>query len=420
MDLNWTPEVIVDFINGLLFLIGGLFCFKKKILKENKTKFYLKLVWISLSLFFIFEGLSYLLLNTTLGTFYAILTVLATIFLLMAINYNYKEKFHSKSLYMVFILGGFLIFLAFQPNAAQIVLEYGYYTIIWLGLFNVIGIIFIFIFSILFFVWVLITWLNAPYEIKREANYYFLSALLCSIVPNIIYIFTFWIPSLILLVDIFLFIGLFGCNIVIAYEPKILYILPFKPKVLYVRDSNGTILFTYRWANIKSGILDQVLIYSNKIKSEELKVIDISVNYDRLILYKTPSFEVGLLISKVSEYLKHIVVEFTQDFEKIFNVFLEKKEFEKDNFINTYELIEKYFNIFPSRLIENNKQNFLISKQYYDLSSKIQEKVHEIFPKKEEFEFFKCEIQRSSNKLFSEFLELRSELNEEEKESKND
>ncbi|GAH54446.1 unnamed protein product, partial [marine sediment metagenome] len=266
---------------------------------------------------------------------------------------------------MVFILGGFLIFLAFQPNAAQIVLEYGYYTIIWLGLFNVIGIIFIFIFSILFFVWVLITWLNAPYEIKREANYYFLSALLCSIVPNIIYIFTFWIPSLILLVDIFLFIGLFGCNIVIAYEPKILYILPFKPKVLYVRDSNGTILFTYRWANIKSGILDQVLIYSNKIKSEELKVINISVNYDRLILYKTPSFEVGLLISKVSEYLKHIVVEFTQDFEKIFNVFLEKKEFEKDNFINTYELIEKYFNIFPSRLIENNKQNFLISKQYY-------------------------------------------------------
>ncbi|MHA1150480.1 MAG: hypothetical protein ACTSR8_19860 [Promethearchaeota archaeon] len=266
MFLNWIPEVIVDLIDGIPFLVGGIMCFKKEPLNKNRTIFYLRLVWFSISAFFICEAISYLLLDNFLGRFYAILLIPAIVFLLIAINYNYKEKFYSKNL---ILLSGLLIYFMVQPNSSKIGLEDGKYRIIWYGMFGLIGNLYIYIFAAYYFIWVFITWKNAPFEIKEIVNIYF---------------------------------------------------------------------------------------------------------------------------------------------EKKFGGILKNKDNTKEIFKDTYSLIEKFFNIFPIRLIDHKNQHFLISKNYYYLPPKLQEKVNENFSEKEDIDFFKCEIQRTSEELFSEYLKLRDDL----------
>ncbi|MFX1257415.1 MAG: hypothetical protein ACFFAN_06135 [Promethearchaeota archaeon] len=418
MELNWTPEVIVDLLIGLAFLIGGFFSFKTSSNNKIKTLLFLRLVWFCLSAYFLFEGISYLILSTFLARIFAIIAFPATIFLILAINYNLKDSFNSINLIPIFILGTLLCYLAFQPDAVKIVVEDGYLTIVWTGLFNIIGILFLVIFSSCFFYWALKTWIHAPFEIKKEASLFLFGAVIANIVSHIFYFLIFWIPSFILLSNFSVLIGLSICNIIIKKEPKILYILPFTPYRIIVYDRNGFPLFDYDWtkSNISESLFSGFIISIQKMSKEIINMgglLDIRLKKGILILHDSKFITVGLVISKSSKFLIDSIKKFSYEFEEKFEKQLIESCKDTSKFEQANLLIEKYFSIFPSRLISKNNNDLFLSKDYYKIPPDLDNILKKILKDEKEYEYIKCEIQRSPKRTFSEFLNLYNELIEE-------
>ena len=161
--LNWTPVVIADFFLGTFFLLGGLWSLRTSENMRIKTIKYFKAVWLTFSIYFYLEALSFLFLNLFLGLVYGLIGFVATAFLIIAINYNYKDRFLSVWLLILIVFGCFATYLAFtQPDAAKIEMVDGYYQVVWTGTFDIIGQLILSLFGFVFFGWAVVTVLFSP------------------------------------------------------------------------------------------------------------------------------------------------------------------------------------------------------------------------------------------------------------------
>ena len=130
MELNWSPEVIIDLIIATLFLVCVILIYITPKTKKITSLFYIRLSFIFLTLYFLFEAISFLFMSIFLHRIHTILIFPAAIFMLIGINYTMKESFMSITLIPVFSLGIFLFYLAFQPDAIKPAIELGYPTIV--------------------------------------------------------------------------------------------------------------------------------------------------------------------------------------------------------------------------------------------------------------------------------------------------
>ena len=170
MELNWSPEVIMDFIVATIILISAILTYTSPRTKKIISLFYIRLAIIFASLFLFFEGLSFLFMSIFINRIHAVLLLPCVFFLIIGINYTMKESFYSIGLILVFGLGVLYIYLAYQSNVYKVVIEDGYPTIIWTGLFSIIAIMLQFLFFFYLFHWGLKTWKNAPFLIKKEVS----------------------------------------------------------------------------------------------------------------------------------------------------------------------------------------------------------------------------------------------------------
>lgn len=140
-------------------------------------------MWLTFAVYFYLEAVSFLFLNVFLGLVYGLIAFAAMSFLIIAISYNYKDRFFSVWLLIIIIFGCFATYLAFtQPDAAKIEMVNGYYQVVWTGTFDIIGQLILSLFAFVFFGWVVVTLLYSPYILRKYSIYFFIGAFITSMV----------------------------------------------------------------------------------------------------------------------------------------------------------------------------------------------------------------------------------------------
>ncbi|MFX1585974.1 MAG: hypothetical protein ACFFDL_15610 [Promethearchaeota archaeon] len=418
MELNWTLEVIVTFISGTITLVTSILTFRSKEISKIRSIFYLRLVWFFGTLFFYFEGLSYLLLSIPINQIHTLLFIPPTIFMICSINYIAEETIYSKNLFPLIGVAILYIYLVFQPESFIISYDYGFYTIRWMGIFDIVATIFQVIPMIFLFIWGYRTWKNAPFLIKREASIFFSATLLASVGSLAFSSLTFWFHPFIMASNLTFSIGVLTFSIVLIKQPKLLYILPFTLCRISVKDRGGNPLFDHDWSESKvSELVFTGFINAVQLMSEEIirmgGLLDIHVQEGIVIMHESEQVTVGLVSSKSSQAVRESLVNFTRDFETMFQRQLKAKNINMKDYEAAYTLIDKHFSNFPSRLIRSDRHPLLLSPKYIEIPHILDNKLRSIFPDEQEYERIKAELMKAPLFTTEEFLDLYNQLKDE-------
>jgi hypothetical protein len=348
MILNWTPEVIVEIFTSTVILIAIMLMYVTPRTKNIKSLLYIRLALFFMGMLFTLDLLANLFLITLLSRISGLMLFPSALFFAIGINYTIKETSNSPFLIIVIGLGVLFCYLAFQPGAVGIEFEGGHLNMNWIGLYELVGSIFIFFVGSASFYWGLKTWLNAPFLIKREALIFFMGTVISGPVTLIIYLFYYWNPVFIPFAYATAGLGILIYCLGILKEPKLLYILPFTVNRLVVRDREGNPLFDHDWSlsslneSIFTAFLNTVQLMSEEVINKG-GLLDIKLEEGILTLYESELISVGLIASKYSKLLRECVVQFTRDFEQKFERELKKQVKDIAQYEGAFELIEKYF-----------------------------------------------------------------------------
>jgi hypothetical protein len=418
MVLNWNVEVIVDFLIAAVGLCFTIVSYYSPKAKKIKSLTFIKLGIFCIWLLLLLDGLAFLFLNITIGLINGLILIPAALFTIIGVNYTLKESYYSTGLILTSGLAAIFIFTAFQPDAAAIVEESGYFRIKWLGLFGILGITFSGIIMCYLFYWGIRTWLNAPFLIKKEASIFFVGILFIFPIGFIFYLLYLYIPILILYCDFMIMIGGIIFLFTAIREPKILYILPFTIHRIIVKDREGHPLYDHDWSEsnisetIYTGFLNAVQLMSEEVMNIG-GVLNIQLENGILILRESNLITVGLVASKSSKLLIDSVIKFTSDFEEKFSPELKNSVKDMSQYDGAFVLIEKYFSNFPYKTIKSKKQSLFLAGDYKQIPLELENKLRNIFTNEEEYEAIKTELIKAPLSFISEFIRLHDQLKKE-------
>ena len=133
------------------------------------------------------------------------------------------------------------------------------------------------------------------------------------------------------------------------------------------------------------------------------------MKYPEILIYEGRSIILKFEVSKITHFLRDLIEQFVNEFESQFGEELDKFPVEKEKHEEAYQIIEKYFFMFPSTIVTSPKESFLISSESFRIEEELENKIRELFPEEEDFNFIKDEIQRAPeitlkaiNKIWSE------------------
>jgi len=420
MELNWTLMAFLYLLTGMTTFTCAMLTYIKPITRKIISLFYIRLGIIFMALSFITESFSILFIIVFYSKLAAILIFPAAFFFTIGINYVFKETYISSFLIMVSCLGVLLCYFAFEPNMVLPIYENErLQNYIWIGYFGLIADILTFLIFIMFFYWILLTWMNAPFLVKKEASIMLLSVIIGSISPTIIMLFRVS-DNIIsnILFSIFISTGILIFSISIIREPKLLYILPFTIYRILVKDKQGFPLFDHDWSEsdisefMFSGFINAVQVMSEEVINAG-GLIDINLEKGILILRESKLITVGLVASKSSKLLRQTLLNFSAEFEQQFERELKKSIKDMTVYEPAYLLIDKYFSNFPFKIIPSKKHPLMLSGKYAKIPLGLDNKLKDIFTDEKEYEFIKSELIKSPLCVPEEFMDLYNELKEE-------
>jgi hypothetical protein len=424
MVLNWTPEVFVDFI---LAISGLTFIFATYLKPRNKkitTLNYIRLAFFGFCIFIFLDGLAILFTSKLLSIISGYMLIPQTLSLVVGVTYITKESYYSYGFMAILGLSLLFIYLGFQPNAVEIQIQGGFLRLPWRGLFNIIGMLITSIGAFYLLYWGIRTLKNAPFLIKKEAYLFFFGIFTASILTLTFYLLYLIEYFFIMVANISILIGFLILTLSVLIEPKLLYILPFTVYRIVVKDREGHPLFDYDWS--KSYISETIFtgfINAIQLMSEEIMhiggLLNIHLKDGLLILHESDNITVGLIASKSSKLLINSVTNFTHDFEIKFHQILIEGNRDMSKYDSAYELIEKYFSNFPSRIIPHRREPLLLTEKLLKLPLNLDNDLQSIFKDKNEYNFIKSEIYRAPESMAAGFFSLYEEIIKELKENKN-
>jgi len=155
VDLNWTIEVIVGFFVSSVILAVVILSYLKIRHIKIKSLFYLRLSFLLIGLYFLFEAIADLFLNIFLARLYNLLLPLIIISFLIGVTYSKKESVYSVSLILICFLVPIFYISALLPDSFEIIVVSGfdYQKIITKGLFDLLIVIFYIITCVLGYHW---------------------------------------------------------------------------------------------------------------------------------------------------------------------------------------------------------------------------------------------------------------------------
>jgi len=418
MILNWNIEVIVNFLVAAVGLIFTITTYYSPQVKKIKSLFYIRLGFTGFWVFMLLDGLAFLFLSEFLGLINCINLFLATIFIIIGVNYTIKESFYSIGLIIAIGLGVLLFYVGTQPGAVDIELQSGYLRVRWLGLFNTLAMILSGVALYYLFYWGIKTYKHAPFLIKKEASIFFIGILIASPLALIFYFLFIFEPVLILANGIAMLVGAIIITLTVIREPKLLYILPFTIYRIVVKDRDGHPLYDHDWSEsnitetIFTGFLNAVQLMSEEVMHIG-GLLDIQLEEGILILKESNRITVGLVSSKSSKLLRDSVIKFTEDFEKKFDRELKRSETEMSHYEGAFELIEKYFSNFPYKIIKSKTEPLLLKGKYLKIPLELENKLRSVFPDDKEYEVIKAELLKAPLSFASDFIKLHDDLKDE-------
>lgn len=417
MTLNWTPEVMVVFINTGILLLCAILTYTSPKTKKILSVTYIRIALIFISLFFLFEGISILILSLAITRIYSLFFAVGGIFFLIGINHTMKESLNSIGLMVVVILLALLLYLTFQSDVAVIAVEAGYITTKIVGFYNIIGDIIFSIILIYIFYWGIKTYRNSPFLIKREVNIFFMALILLSIITLVVYLFYYVNPVFILIADLTTSVGFFVLTYSIIKEPKLLYILPFEINRILVKDRDGFLLFDHDWSESKisdsmfTGFINAVQLMSEEVIHKG-GLLDIILTDGILILRESEFISVGLVASKSSKLLRKSLVNFANDFEEKFMKLLKTSCRDIDKYDGAYELLDKYFSNFPSKLITSKNDPLYLIAKYKEIPPELENKLKSIATDEYDYEKIKEEIKKFPDCVPPHFMKFYEDIKE--------
>jgi len=432
--LNWTPLVIANFIIGSLILVLGLWSLRYSENVKNKAINYLKATWITFASIYYVQAVSILYLNLFLGLIYGLLGFVLMAFLIIAISYNYRDRFLSIWLLIDIAIGIIAVYIAItQPDAVKIEMVDGYYRTIWTGHFEILSQLIIIGFAFTYLGWLALTLFYSPYILRKYAFYMFLLVLIQLALSLFL---VFFIEAIIWNIVI-ITLGLLIRSYIIHENPGLFYILPFKAYRLTVLDKKGEILIKYVWSRTSSidliyellastesttiekmkniSLLSEESIEKSPRKSKLHEIVNefkypkgykfsynkgngsmrVELKYPEILVYEGRSIIVKFEVSKITHFLRDLIEQFVNEFEIQFGEDLDKFPIEEEKHEETYQLMEKYFFMFPSTIVTSPKVSFLVSSESFRIDEELEHKIRELFPEEEDFNFVKDEIQRA-------------------------
>jgi len=397
MVLNWAPEAIVDFFVAAIAIIAFALAYFQPKTRKIRSLFFIRLGILFFALYFFTDGITILLVSQVLSKITLIILFLVIVFFVIGVSYIISESFISVGLIIICCLGSIACYIIFLPGAVEIVFEYGYFNINWIGMCLIIGDLFQVFGGIVLFYWGLKTWLSAPFLIKKEALIFFLGVTISSVIAVIIYTFYYLDPIFIIISDLILSIGIFTFNYAIIKEPKLLYILPFEVNRILVKDRDGFPLFDHDWSESKisdsmfTGFINAVQLMSEEVIHKG-GLLDIILTDGILILRESEYITIGLVASKSSKLLRTSIINFANDFEEKFMKLLKTSCRDIGKYDGAYELLDKYFSNFPSKLISSKNHPLYLIAKYKEIPLELENKLKKIFIDETEYEQIKAEI----------------------------
>ncbi len=418
MILNWNIEVIVNFLVAAVGLIFTITTYYSPQVKKIKSLFYIRLGFTGFWVFMLLDGLAFLFLSEFLGLINGIILFLATIFIIIGVNYTIKESFYSIGLIIAIGLSILLFYVGTQPGAVDIELQSGYLRVRWVGLFSTLAMTLTGVALYYLLYWGIKTYKHAPFLIKKEASIFFIGILIVSPLSLVFYYLYVFEPLFILASGIAMLVGAIIITLTVIREPKLLYILPFTIYRIVVKDRDGHPLYDHDWSEsnitetIFTGFLNAVQLMSEEVMHIG-GLLDIHLEEGILILKESNRITVGLVSSKSSKLLRGSVIKFTEDFEKKFDRELKRSETEMSHYEEAFELIEKYFSNFPYKIIKSKTEPLLLKGKYLKIPLELENKLRSVFPDDKEYEAIKAELLKAPLSFASDFIKLHDDLKDE-------
>jgi len=139
MDYNINPVSVAELTYAIAVLFIALLTYKTPKTKKLKSLFYIRLSFLTISITGFISAFSMLFMNTFLSELSVISLFVATVFLIIGINYSMKDSFFSISLIPTFCLGTLLCYLVLQYDMVEISSISGYQILYWGGLLGIVG-----------------------------------------------------------------------------------------------------------------------------------------------------------------------------------------------------------------------------------------------------------------------------------------
>jgi len=419
-QLNINPIVTIDLTVGTLILISLLITI---IAPKTKKVFHIRFIQLGIlgiTLSYYLEAISILYLSEIFVKITGLILFPITVFFVIGVNYIVREKPNTLALVITCCLGVILCVNAYLPDAVIIEFEDKFLMINLDGWFKVIADTFQVIIVGIIGYWGIITWSNAPFLIKKEANI-FLIGTSCIVIRVLINLLVNIHPLWILGVHVVFALGIIILTLVITNEPKILFIFPFTLYRIIVRDKEGYPLFDHDWSQSKisekvfTGFLNAIQLMSTEVINLG-GLLDIDLKEGNLMIHESHYISVGLVSSKTSKFLRNTLSNFTEDFEKLFEKKLVKEIKEPKEYEAAYLLIDKYFANFPIRLIKAKKDDILLESNYLEIPKQLEQKLESITINEEELNLLKSELHKAPTGFTSEFFKLYDKLTREDAE----
>ncbi len=412
--LNWTPISIESLAIAILLFITSYIGYNTYRTHKTRSIIYFTLTMISFGISFLFSGIADLYLEPIWYQAHTISFIPVALFIVLTVDYTLKEQYSLIGLIPTTILGSITTYLAFQPGSIISTIEGGYAVVAWAGSMVIPGFLIQLLIFLYFMYWALEIVRNAPYEIKSEAILFFLVFIFLGPIEMAVYLIQLWIPILIILADVIVAVSLLLLMILIRSQPKLLFVLPFIPHRILVKNNAGILLFEHNWSKSQFnevgfsefvGSIEEI----RKNFSDIVFPIDIPLKDGLLILHESKYILIGLVVSNSSKFLRDLVKRFAKEFESQFTSPLQAGETDPVKFDGVEAIFTRYFSIFPSRIIRDEKQQMFIAKKFLELPPEVESKMLEVMPK-EDFDAIKCDIQRSDVEVPKEFIDLYEDI----------
>jgi len=356
MVLNWSTGVIITFVPLIPSSIASVLTLIQYYKDKYSHLIYLSGIWICLTIWIFFQGISDLLLSIPLHIigFYSLIAVIY--FANLYVDSITRDSIDVLKMIIVTISSSSIMILSFLPNAVIIKRDASTLFMTFNGNFRYAALIQVFLFVLITTYGNLKVLLHTPKHLKFYSCLNLFGTYLYGIQP-------LWIQFT-HLEDYFpgatngsMAIGTLLISIVIIQHPKLAYIIPLKVyRILIMDTKSGLILYKHDWNELKAtsseNILSGMLQAVNKMFDQTINKGNIcDIKFDEAILTYEKSKKMSIACVIISNKISRILRTSFKDFaEEVFNDYENTNENSalKKNCEKCEIILEKHFPFVPN------------------------------------------------------------------------